>query len=350
MDILFKPIWFDSLGAKSSCTLVRTGSHSILIDPGVAIMHGGFPAPHEAKYRWYQEAYQEILKASREADIIVITHYHYDHFIDFERTIYYNKTILAKDPNMFINDSQRKRALAFYEHLYGVYGIRLSEVMEAPRRIENIDPFSGITQALSKDFGDYNNRRKMLISKGIEWFKRRLSKWKHYRVIPELKASSIEVRFADGRTFTFGKLRLRFTRPLFHGIEFSRLGWIIGLTIEYNGWKLLYSSDVNGPIIEDYASWIISEDPDIIILDGPMTYMLGYTLNKINLRRALDNAIRIIRETNASLILYDHHLPRDPKFKERTKVVWEEARTRGIKLMTVAEYLGLMPAVLRYKT
>jgi len=30
MELNFKPIWFDSLGAKSSCTLVKTPDVSII--------------------------------------------------------------------------------------------------------------------------------------------------------------------------------------------------------------------------------------------------------------------------------------------------------------------------------
>ncbi|NIR87043.1 hypothetical protein GWO13_05500, partial [Candidatus Bathyarchaeota archaeon] len=31
--ISFQPVWFDSLGAKSACTLVKTSDVSVLIDP-----------------------------------------------------------------------------------------------------------------------------------------------------------------------------------------------------------------------------------------------------------------------------------------------------------------------------
>lgn len=348
MGIEYKPIWFDSLGAKSSCILVKTDSVTILIDPGVAIMHRTFPAPSTVKYEWCVEGYEAILDAATIADVVVITHYHYDHFIDFEERVYRGKIVLAKNPNLYINDSQRNRALSFFKHLYAMEGIDLESVLEEPVEVKPKDPLSEIPKASTKDFGDYNPRRRELLEKGMKWFKNRVRKWNSYRRIPELKLNDTEVRFADGRNFNFDDLKLRFTRPLFHGIEFSRVGWVLGLTIEYGSWKLLYSSDLNGPIIEDYADWIVSERPSIIILDGPMTYMLGYTLNKINLNRAIDNAVRIVEDSGAELIFYDHHLPREPRFKERTELVWERAREKGIRLTTVAEYLGLTPAVLRY--
>lgn len=83
----------------------------------------------------------------------------------------------------------------------------------------------------------------------------------------------------------------------------------------------------------------------MLILDGPMTYMFGYLLNRINLKRAVDNAAGIARSIDAELIIYDHHLPRDRKFWERTKKVWNVAKKEDKKLLTVAEVLKV-PVVL----
>ena len=102
-----KPIWADSLGAKSFCTLVETPDVKVIIDPGVAIMHATFPAPWELKVRWVEEGYAALLEASSEPDVVIITHYHYDHFTDFDSRLYQGKLIIAKSPNEYINDSQR---------------------------------------------------------------------------------------------------------------------------------------------------------------------------------------------------------------------------------------------------
>ncbi len=154
-------------------------------------------------------------------------------------------------------------------------------------------------------------------------------------------------RYAEGKTLSFGGTRLTFSKPLFHGIEFSRVGWVFSTMIEYKGERLIYSSDLNGPIIEDYADAIIEADPDVLILDGPATYMLGLMLNRTNLNRAIDNASRIVEETDAKVIIYDHHLTRDPKFRERTKPVWEALNKCGGRLLTAAEFLGYEPVVER---
>ena len=347
MGVSFELVWFDSLGAKSSCTLVKTPDISILIDPGAAIMQPSFPASLPEKLYWVAQARSAIKEAGRRADIIVISHYHYDHYFPGDIGFYSGKLLLAKNPNEFINDSQRARALDFYSKICEHFGkVELESLLKKRRKKRYGDPMRDLPIARNKDFGDYNERRRELLEKGMKWFRRRVENWNGNSEIPELKFDGIEVRYPEGKSFRFGKTKLRFTKPLFHGIEFSRVGWIFATIIEHGGEKLMHSSDVNGPIIEDYAELIIKENPDVLILDGPMTYMLGYLLNKTNLRRAIENAVRIVEETDTRLIVYDHHLPREARFKENTREVWEVAEKGGKRLLTAAEFLGEMPKVL----
>jgi len=154
------------------------------------------------------------------------------------------------------------------------------------------------------------------------------------------------VKYPEGKAFKFGNTSLRFRKPLFHGIEFSRVGWVFYTIVEHETEKFIHSSDLDGPIIEDYAQQIIHENPQVLILDGPMTYMFGYLLNRINLNRAVENATEIVRSIDAELIIYDHHLPRERKFRERTEKVWNTAKEAKKKVMTAAEFLGQEPVVL----
>jgi hypothetical protein len=345
--IKFRPIWFDSMGAKSSCTLVGTPDIKIVIDPGVASMQPSFPASDEQKLNWYNQAYREIRKASKNVDVIVISHYHYDHFTDFEKEIYTGKTLLAKNPNSYINGSQSSRSERFYSHFCKEFGeIDLKDKLEEPHKTDYRDPMDELPLARRKDFGDYTRRKQELLEKGRIWFKRRADRWNSIQLIPELDFNHEKVRWIDGREFEFGKTTLRFTKPFFHGIEFSRVGWVCSMVVERNGEKFIHSSDLMGPAIEDYAQWIIEENPDVLIMDGPATYMVPYATNLINLKRCVDNMVSIVSSCHPELILYDHHLLRDKHFKERTRKIWEKAGERKTNFMTVAEFLGLKPAVL----
>ena len=109
----------------------------------------------------------------------------------------------------------------------------------------------------------------------------------------------------------------------------------------------MFSSDLQGPEIEDYAAWIIDENPDFLVLDGPPTYLFGYMLNRINLNRAVENLCWIISETKTPTIIYDHHLLRDAKYRERVSRVYDIAKRKNKSVITAAEFLGNEPMILK---
>jgi hypothetical protein len=336
------------MGAKSSCVFVSTRDVKLIIDPGIAIMHRGFPASDEWKLRWLSEGFDAIVRYLNRSTHVVISHYHYDHYFPDSYSLYGGKVLFVKNPNIYINDSQRERAFRFFSGLYREHlHVSLESVLIDHEKLPFTNPLKDIPHAMSLDLGDYTPRRLELLEKGLSWFKKRVENWNNSKFIPELKGGNIQVNFADNKKFQFGETIIRFTYPLFHGIEFSRVGWVYMTIVENGKRKLLHSSDVNGPIIEDYADLIIREDPDVLILDGPMTYMLGYTLNITNLKRVKNNIIRIIENTKTNPIILDHHLPREKKFKEKLKEIYKTAEKTGKEVLTAAEYYGQTPVVLK---
>ncbi|MEF8848797.1 MAG: MBL fold metallo-hydrolase [Candidatus Thermoplasmatota archaeon] len=341
MALKFKPICFDSIGAKSSCTLVETSDIKVLIDPGVTVMQPSFPASSQQKEQWKKQGLKSIRKAAQDAEIIVVSHYHYDHFLPDKRDIYEGKKLFTKNPNEYINDSQRQRAENFFKTLIKNSDITINERQEQSKSIgdypESLLNFLPVSN--NKDFGDYQKRRNELMKKGKRRYKRKKAKWiKRNKILP-LDKNNIKIVYPENQVFKFEDTVLRFTGPLFHGIEYSKVGWVFSTVIEHNGKKFLHSSDLNGPIIEDYAEWIIKENPDYLILDGPMTYMYGFLLNKINLGRAVDNACKIIKNIDSDVIIYDHHLVREKNFRKHTKKAWDTAYKKNVDLLTAAEYL-----------
>ncbi|MEM2250536.1 MAG: MBL fold metallo-hydrolase [Candidatus Hadarchaeales archaeon] len=335
--ISFRPIWFDSLGAKSSCVLVWTKDVRILIDPGAAIMQPSFPANLVKKLYWLAKAKLSIRKSAKSANVVVISHYHYDHFVDFDKQLYEHKIVFAKNPNEFINESQRKRAETFFQHYCRSIGKQKLKTIEIEEKEEYEDAIKELSRNLSKE----------TFEKGLKWFKNLSEKWKTWERIPELSFKNGSLKFPEGKTFTFGRTKLQMSEPFFHGVEFSKIGWIFSTIVKHGKEKLIHSSDLNGPVIENYAEWIIDQNPNILILDGPSTYMLGYLVAKSNLKRAVKNAERILEEaSNLEILIYDHHLLREPKFKEKTAEVWKTGERKGVKVLTAAEFLGRKPVVL----
>ena len=336
------------MGAKSSCVFISTRDVKLIVDPGVAIMHSGFPASDELKLRWLSEGLDEIIKYLDKSTHVVISHYHYDHYLPDSFSLYEGKTLYVKNPNIYINDSQRKRAFRFFTGLYReLLDVSLESVLVEHGKLSFPNPLEELPHSMRINLGDYASRRSELLQKGFNWFKRRVKNWNGFKFIPELKNRKINVNFADNKKFQIGQTTIKFTKAIFHGIEFSRVGWVIMTIVKEDKRKLIHSSDVNGPIIEDYADLIIRENPDILILDGPMTYMLGYTLNNINMKRAVNNIIRIVENTKTNPIILDHHLPREKKFKERLQEVYKTAKKEGKEILTAAEYNGQTPVVLK---
>ena len=346
MSLDFELVWFDSMGAKSSCTYVKTPDVKIVIDPGISIMHDSFPAKPSDKIMWLETGKNKIINVCRDADIIIISHYHYDHFLSDLLDIYKDKIIFAKNPNEFINDSQRSRAKDFFNDIDKYFNLGLSDQCEClPKEKTYPNPLEDFPIAMNKNFKTYSKRREELLKKGKLWFDKRASNWNSYKQINEVKSDNLKILFPDGKSFDFGETKIRFSSPLFHGIEFARVGWIFATIIEYGDEKIMHTSDVCGPVIEDYADYIIRENPTVLILDGPMTYMFGYLINKINLNRTIENAVRIVKEIDAEIIIYDHHLTRENRFRERTKKVWETANKLNKLVLTASEYYKKKPVV-----
>ncbi len=112
----------DSRGARSVATFVETKDLKIFIDPGVSLgpRRYGLP-PHPLEYNAYNEQWDAIKKHAKQADIIIISHYHYDHYNPFEDLeLYKNKLLLVKHPTDKINASQKTRAKKFLRVIEGV--------------------------------------------------------------------------------------------------------------------------------------------------------------------------------------------------------------------------------------
>lgn len=345
-----EPIWSDSMGAKSLCVKVRTDDATIMIDPSAAVMQRSYPLEADKKYQLLKKAKEKITKESQDADHVVITHYHYDHHflpddehLDFSK-IFTGKKIWIKNPNEWINYSQWNRSRKFIRSLINYKQKKqdvtsLDEYEKEPEKNDYEDPLDELPMLKEIDEGDYSDRREELHKKWRKKFINRTEMWNEKKHIKE--SSEHDIYFADSHCFRDGNTKIRFTKPLFHGIEYSKTGWIIAVVVEKADEKFIYTSDIQGPTIEDYAQWIIEESPDFLVMDGPATYLLGYMLNNFNLNRSIRNAVRIVEETDCETILYDHHLTREKNYRGKTEKIW---KAEG-NILTFREYLEDKPAL-----
>jgi predicted metallo-beta-lactamase superfamily hydrolase len=270
-------IGFDSMGVRSMATFVESEDLTIFIDPAVSLAPRRFSLPpHELEWRKLREVADEITAKARESDVIVITHYHYDHhdpgkYVPLD--IYEGKTLILKDPRNKINVSQKIRASKF---------------------------------------------------------------------IKLVKGKVKEIIIGDGRKLALGKTLLEFSPPYPHGIS-DRLGYVIEVFVADSTGSFLFTSDVEGPIHEEPTNFIIDRQPDVIVLDGPPTYLSGYRFPEEAILKASKNIGKILSSCKGMLVV-DHHLLRDINYKD---FLLDASRTiPHSPPITAAEFMGREPELL----
>ncbi len=262
------PIAADSLGTRSMATFIETGDCNICIDPAVSLgpRRYGLP-PHPLEYKKRDEHWESIKKYAQKSDVLILTHYHYDHHDPEFPEMYRDKTVFIKHPTENINHSQKGRADFFLEQIDGMPG---------------------------------------------------------------------KLEYADGREFSFGDTGIRFSDAVFHGTG-NRLGYVVETCIREGNESFVFTSDVEGPNTKEQTDFILKENPDVVYLDGPLSYMLGYRYSYESLAGAVENILRILNGTDVEKLVIDHHLLRDLNWKEKIARVFDA----GKEVLTAAEFLGI---------
>ena len=276
------PLAAESFGVRSMCTYVETTDLKVLLDAGASLAPNrhGFP-PHPKEYEALQKCREKISKAAEQAEVVTLSHYHFDHHTpsyedwcynwsspEVARQVYEGKLVLVKNYRSMINFSQRRRGWLF-----------------------------------KKTAGKY--------------------------------AKSLKT--ADGKTFEFGNTKLKFSNPVFHGSENSALGWVLMTTIECEDEKFLFASDVQGPMNDFALKIILVEKPQLIIIGGPPIYLAGFRVKDEHIELGMKNLE--ISAKNIPTTILEHHILREERWREFSKPVFDAASKTGHSMVTAAEFL-----------
>lgn len=270
---------FDSMGTRGMATVIDTGSLKIFLDAGVSLAprRYGLP-PHPLEEERLRMFLDMIYEELGDTDIIVISHYHRDHYLyrSGEEEYYRGRTLYVKDPSSMINNSQRIRSYILLEKM---------NVKSIARKVLSAD---------NKSF---------IIDKGI---------------------------------------RLVFSKPYPHGAPGTPLGYVLMTLIDIDGYKILHASDVQGPVDDEAYSFIVENKPDILIISGPPIYLGGYRVEAGVIEKGLRNLERIVLNIgDGATIIVDHHMLRDLGYTNFLNPLKELGEERGVRVMTAAEYMGM---------
>ncbi len=112
------PLGADSLGTRSFSIYIETSCINLLIDPSCALAPRRYslpPTPEEIKN--LNETYKKIREYVKKSEVIIITHYHNDHYPFFDTEIFKGKFLLLKNYFEDMNYMQVLRGKRFCEEL-----------------------------------------------------------------------------------------------------------------------------------------------------------------------------------------------------------------------------------------
>ena len=169
----------------------------------------------------------------------------------------------------------------------------------------------------------------------INWSQHRRA----YILLKNISDIAKKIEISDGREFDLDWVELTFSKPVFHGAS-SRLGYVTEVFVKNHKGTFLFTSDVQGPIHDDQTEFILRNNPQIVYIDGPMVYLLGNAYDKESLEKSIKNLKKILELDNLEIMVLDHHLTRDLKWREFIEEVFSKASRLGKKIVTAAEFMG----------
>lgn len=274
------PLAADSMGVRSLALAIETEMRVIIVDPGASLApRRAGHRPHPREYRALKRRSDAIQDWGDRADVVVLTHFHFDHYVpSFENwrynwssearaeRLYEGATVLGKHTEEDINYSQRKR---------GYYVDQLCE-------------------AVSETY-----------------------------------------RYADGERLEVGDVTIEFSEPVPHGPPETELGYVLMVAIEDGVERVVYTSDVQGPVVEESLDWILARDPDLVVADGSPTYLSEETFPESTRERARDHLAAIAARCP---LVVDHHLLREREYDAYLAPVLAAADDAETAVRTVAEF------------
>ncbi len=115
------PLAAESLGVRSMAVSVETPDLRILIDPGISLAPKRYGLePQETELAREKTLWKSVLSKARKADVLTISHYHFDHHDPERPEMFRSQNLIIKHPKESINRSQRERSANFLKIIEGI--------------------------------------------------------------------------------------------------------------------------------------------------------------------------------------------------------------------------------------
>jgi hypothetical protein len=108
--------------------------------------------------------------------------------------------------------------------------------------------------------------------------------------------------------------------------------------IEHEQEKVMFASDVQGPMDDTTLEYILAEKPHLAIVGGPPVYLADFRVSKPQLEQGLKNLETLAKAIPT--VVVEHHLLRDAQWREWAQPVFAAAQIAGNRVITAAELVG----------
>jgi len=150
-----------------------------------------------------------------------------------------------------------------------------------------------------------------------------------------------DVVYADGGSHVFEGVRFTFSPPVWHGEPGTKVGKVIMALIECDEGRVIFGSDVQGPVDEEAVKWLSSQGRiDVLVIDGPPTYFAGYKVPVEAVEAGFRGLREVLRTLRPRRVVVDHHLARDKKYGEIVSDIRAGAPA-GVDVVSAAEFEGV---------
>ncbi len=269
------PLAFDSFGVRGMATLVSVNNTNILIDPGVTVASRRFQLPPSARELRMLELLKESI-LNVAKECEIVSISHY-HNDHYFPVFEQGTEVVYKNKIIFTKDRRSKC--------------------------------------------NFDQRKS---GKKFELYTKQMAK---------------ELIFCDGKELIRNGITFRYSSPTWHGESGSLDGYVLTLTIEHKDEKLMFCPDVMGPVSKETKELIIKENPQTLIIDGPMTETTNVGYSHVLFKKAEQNMIDIMVETDIKDIILDHNTVRSLTYKEELNGIMKIARETKKNVMTAAEFV-----------
>jgi predicted metallo-beta-lactamase superfamily hydrolase len=124
-----------------------------------------------------------------------------------------------------------------------------------------------------------------------------------------------------------------------HGEQGTSLGWVLMLSIEHDGDVFVHASDIQGPMVDETVGLLLQNNPNLVYLGGPPTYLLEYRLRNDVVCRVFENLSQIVDKVPT--VILDHHLSREGSWPKGFEKILALSKEKDHRLLTAAEFMSI---------